>query len=68
MSSVVFSVPADDVQWGPVQPVGSLSCMQTAKVLQGGVTVCHITVQWPANAATVPVMAGFEGANRGTND
>lgn len=68
MSTLLLSIPADAVQWGDVQHVGQHSCMQTAKVLLSGETVCHVTLQWPGAQPTVPVLSAMQERHAGPQD
>lgn len=68
MSACVITIPADRIEWGPVLPVGTHSCVQTAKVVQGDSTVLHLTLQWPTPEPTVPVLCAADGRHAGPRD
>ena len=68
MSMVVLTLPADRIEWGPVQPVAGLSCFQTGKVYVGDTAVCHLTLQWPTPEPSLAVLCNNNPRHAGPHD
>lgn len=67
MSAIVMSVPADRMDWGPLQK-GAGWCFQTAQIFEADRLLFQITVQWPGLAPTVPVVSVVDNRHGGPRD